>query len=168
MARIKFSELVKQTMTPESIARSRKKAVKEIAAMELSELRDALRVTQVDLAERMKVSQAAISKLEKRNRNIHVDQLRSIVSAMGGNLIIIADFEDRKVELSHIGKPEDSYVKKARRHKTPAPKVRAPHSQSAEPDASCWGRKVRPRSSQTEKKPRLNRENASGSAKMSD
>ena len=131
MARIKFNELAKQTMAPESIARSRKTAVEEIAAMELSELRDVLKVTQVDLAERMKVSQAAISKLEKRNRNIHVDQLRSIVSAMGGNLIIIADFEDRTVELSHIGKAGGSYVRKVRRHKTPAPKVRAPRSQSA-------------------------------------
>ncbi|MGA7913758.1 MAG: helix-turn-helix transcriptional regulator [Candidatus Acidiferrales bacterium] len=131
MARIKFNELAKQTMTSESIARSRKKAIEEIAAMELSELRDALKVTQVDLAERMKVSQAAISKLEKRNRNIHVDQLRSIVSAMGGNLIIIADFEDRKVELSHIGKARDSYVSKVRRHKTAASKARAPQSRSA-------------------------------------
>jgi len=122
MARIKFSELAKQTMTPESIARSRKAANKEIAAMELSELRDALKVTQVDLAQRMKVSQAAISKLEKRNRNIHVDQLRSIVSAMGGKLIIIADFKDRKVELSHLGKPADSHVRKARRHKTSSSK----------------------------------------------
>ena len=133
MVRIKFSELAKQTMTPESIARSRKAAIKEIAAMELAELRDTLKVTQVDLAERMKVSQAAISKLEKRNRNIHVDQLRSIVSAMGGNLIIIADFHDRKVELSHIGKARDSHLKKVRRHKTTAPKARAIHSQSAEP-----------------------------------
>ncbi|MFZ3333958.1 MAG: helix-turn-helix transcriptional regulator [Candidatus Acidiferrales bacterium] len=125
MARLKFSELAKQTMTPQAIARSRKAAVKEIAAMELAELRDTLKVTQVDLAERMKVSQAAISKLEKRNRNIHVDQLRSIVSAMGGNLIIIADFHDRKVELSHIGKAGDSYIKKARGRKARAPKVRA-------------------------------------------
>ena len=131
MARIKFGELAKQTMTPESIARSRNTAIEEIAAMELAELRDALKVTQVDLAKRMKVSQAAISKLEKRNRNIHVDQLRSIVSAMGGNLIIIADFEDRKVELSHIGKAGDSYVKKTRRHKTPTQKLRTLHSQSA-------------------------------------
>jgi transcriptional regulator with XRE-family HTH domain len=131
MARIKFSELTKQTMTPESIARSRKKAIEEIAATELSELRDALKVTQVDLAKRMKVSQVAISKLEKRNRNIHVDQLRSMVSAMGGNLTIIAEFEDRKVELSHIGKTGYSYVKKVRRHKTPAPKIRALYSQSA-------------------------------------
>jgi transcriptional regulator with XRE-family HTH domain len=130
MARIKFSELTKQTMTPESIARSRKAAMKEIAAMELTELRDTLKITQANLAQRMKVSQAAISKLERRNRNIHVDQLRSIVSAMGGNLIIIADFEDRKVELSHIGKAGDSYLRKVRRRKTAAPKVRAPHSQS--------------------------------------
>jgi plasmid maintenance system antidote protein VapI len=86
--------------------------------MELSELRDTLKVTQVDLAERMNVSQAVISKLEKKNRNIHIDQLRSMVSAMGGNLIIIANFEGRKVELSHIGKAGDSYVKMARRHKT--------------------------------------------------
>jgi transcriptional regulator with XRE-family HTH domain len=131
MARIKFSELAKKTMTPESIARSRNTAMEEIAAMELSELRDALKVTQVHLAERMKVSQAAISKLEKRNRNIHVDQLRSIVAAMGGNLTIIADFEDRRVELSHIGKAGDSYVKKVRRRKMPTPKVKTRHSQSA-------------------------------------
>src|SRR5579863_7231580 len=122
MARMKFSELAKQTMTPESIARSRKAAMKEIAAMELAELRDALQVTQADLAERMKVSQVAISKLEKRNRNIHVDQLRSIISAMGGNLIIIADFDDRKVELSHIGNAGDSHVRQVRRHKTRASK----------------------------------------------
>jgi transcriptional regulator with XRE-family HTH domain len=131
MARIKFSELTKQTMRPESIARSRKAAMKEIAAMELAELRNTLKVTQANLARRMKVSQAAISKLERRNRNIHVDQLRSIVSAMGGNLIIIADFEGRKVELSHIGKAGDSYLRKVRRRKTAASKVRAPHSQSA-------------------------------------
>jgi transcriptional regulator with XRE-family HTH domain len=131
MARIKFSELAKQTMTRESIVRSRKMAVEEIAAMELSELRDALKVTQVDLAGRMKVSQVAISKLEKRNRNIHVDQLRSIVSAMGGNLIIIAEFEDRRVELSHIGKAGDSCVKKVRLHRTSVPKLRALHSRSA-------------------------------------
>jgi transcriptional regulator with XRE-family HTH domain len=122
MPRMKLNELARQTMTPESIARSRKAAIEAIAAMELSELRDALKVTQVDLAERMKVSQAAISKLEKRNRNIHVDQLRSIVSAMGGKLILIADFEDRKVELSHIGNPAETYVRKVRRHKTAAPK----------------------------------------------
>jgi predicted transcriptional regulator len=131
MARIKFSELAKQTMTPKSIARSRKTAISQIAELELSELRDTLKVRQGDLAERMKVSQAAISKLEKRNRNIHVDQLRSIVSAMGGYLIIIADFHDRRIELSHIGKAGDSYVEKVRRHKTPAPKVRSLHSQSA-------------------------------------
>ena len=96
-----------------------------IAAMELAALRDTLKVTQIDLADCMKVSQAAISKLEKPNRNIHVDQLRSIVSAMGGNLRIIADFADRNIELSHIGKACDSSIKKARRHKAPPAAARA-------------------------------------------
>jgi hypothetical protein len=36
MVRIKFSELAKQTMTPKSIARSRKTAINQIAEMELS------------------------------------------------------------------------------------------------------------------------------------
>jgi hypothetical protein len=67
----------------------------------------------------------------KKNRNIHVDQLRSMVSAMGGNLIITANFEARKVELSHSGKAGDPHVKKARRHKTPTRKLRAFDPQSA-------------------------------------
>jgi len=130
MARMKFRELAKQTMKPDSIDRARKAATREIAAMELAELRDTLKVTQTDLADRLKVSQVSISKLEKPNRNIHVDQLRSIISAMGGNLRIIADFADRKIELSHIGKARDSSAKKARRHKAPATAARAQRSQS--------------------------------------
>ncbi|HTU43286.1 MAG TPA: helix-turn-helix transcriptional regulator [Candidatus Aquilonibacter sp.] len=130
MARMKFRELAEQTMKPDSIARASKAATREIAAMELAALRDTLKVTQTDLADRMKVSQAAISKLEKPNRNIHVDQLRSIVSAMGGNLRIIADFADRTIELSHIGKACDSSVKKARRHKAPPAAARALRSES--------------------------------------
>jgi transcriptional regulator with XRE-family HTH domain len=127
MARMKFRELAKQTMKPDSIDRARKAATGEFAAMELAELRNTLKVTQTDLADRMKVSQVAISKLEKPNRNIHVDQLRSIISAMGGNLRIIADFADRKIELSHIGKSRDRSAKKARPHKAAA---RAQRSQS--------------------------------------
>jgi transcriptional regulator with XRE-family HTH domain len=130
MARMKFRGLAKQTIKPDSIARARTAAISETASMELAELRDTLKVTQADLAGRMKVSQAAISKLEKRNRNIHVDQLPSIVSAMGGNLRIIADFNDREIELSHIGKARDSSVKKARRHKAHASAGRTLRSRS--------------------------------------
>jgi transcriptional regulator with XRE-family HTH domain len=112
MARMKFRALAKQTMKPDLIARARKAATREIAALELAELRKTLKETQNDLADRMKVSQAAISKLETPHRNVHVDQLRSIVSAMGGNLRIIAEFADRNIELSHIGKATRSAAKK--------------------------------------------------------
>ena len=59
---------------------------------------------------------------------------------MGGNLIIIADFEDRKVELSHIGKAGDFNSKKVRRQKAFAAKVRALHSRSAYPYEFSTGR----------------------------
>jgi hypothetical protein len=56
---------------------------------------------------------------------------------MGGNLIIIADFEDRKVELSHIGKAGDFNGKKVRRQKALAAKARALHSRSAYSNERC-------------------------------
>jgi DNA-binding transcriptional regulator YiaG len=103
MTRMKFSQLAKRTMKPESIARGRKRAKLAIAAMEIAELRDSLRITQTHLAKRMKVSQAAISKLEKKSRNIHINQLRAMIAAMGGELQIVAVFPEKKVQLNHVG-----------------------------------------------------------------
>jgi transcriptional regulator with XRE-family HTH domain len=103
MARMKFNTLAKQTMAPESIARARKAARLEISAMQIAELRDNLKITQTDLAKRLKVSQVAISKIEKRGRNVHINQLRAIVRAMGGELRIMAVFPKKTVELSHVG-----------------------------------------------------------------
>ncbi|MGB6875436.1 MAG: hypothetical protein WBD87_05325 [Candidatus Acidiferrales bacterium] len=96
MARIKFNELAKQTMTPESIARSRKAAIGEIVAMELSELRDALKVTQLDLAECMEVSKPQFQNPRKRNRNIHVDQLPS--QFVHRNVGEVSSFSTRDIE----------------------------------------------------------------------
>jgi DNA-binding transcriptional regulator YiaG len=104
MTRLKFNTLAKRTMKPASIARARKRAGREIAAMELAELRNSLKVTQTALARRMKVSQAAVSKLEKRSRNIHVNQLRALISALGGELHIAAVFPKKTVRLTHLGR----------------------------------------------------------------
>ena len=104
MTRMKFSTLAKRTMKPASIARARKRARLEIAAMELADLRGSLKVTQTALARRMKVSQAAISKLEKRSRNIHVNQLRALIAALGGELQIAAVFPNRTIRLTEIGR----------------------------------------------------------------
>lgn len=67
--------------------------VAEIAAeeMTLQELRKAKQKSQQDLASKLHVKQAEISKMERR-ADMYVSTLRSYVQAMGGSLDIIARF----------------------------------------------------------------------------
>ena len=62
-------------------------------AVRLKELRGERRLSQVELAGRLRVNQAAVSKLEKRS-DIHLRTLRDVIAAMGGRLIIRASFPD--------------------------------------------------------------------------
>jgi len=72
------------------------RAAKLIAQeMSLRDLRKALSLTQERLAERLKVSQDRISRMERRNRLAHF-HLRRHVAAMGGNLSLVAEFPDRE------------------------------------------------------------------------
>jgi len=60
----------------------------------LCELRQALKLTQEQLAEALGIGQEGISKLEKRS-DLLLSTLRSYVEAMGGHLSIVAEFPDR-------------------------------------------------------------------------
>lgn len=62
-------------------------------AVRLRELRAARRMSQVELAGRLRVKQAAVSKMENR-LDLHLRTLREVVAAMGGQLIIRARFPD--------------------------------------------------------------------------
>jgi DNA-binding Xre family transcriptional regulator len=67
-------------------------------AVRLRELRAARGLSQVELARRLRINQAAISKLEKRS-DLRVRTLRDVVAAMGGQLVIRARFADGEKEL---------------------------------------------------------------------
>jgi DNA-binding transcriptional regulator YiaG len=70
-----------------------------IRRISLAELRRSLGISQKQLAEALKVSQAAVSKQERR-QEIQVGTLCEIVEAMGGTLEITAHFPgDRTVRL---------------------------------------------------------------------
>ena len=86
-------KLLQAKMTPESRTRSEVKAQEMIRAMALDELREALDLTQAQLAAVLKVNQSAISKLERRT-DMYVSTLRSIIAAMGGKLEIRAVMRD--------------------------------------------------------------------------
>lgn len=57
----------------------------------LRDLREALELTQQELANRLHVKQAAISKFESQS-DLYISTLRNILSAMGADLKIVAQF----------------------------------------------------------------------------
>jgi len=65
-------------------------------AMPLDALRDARQMTQMQMAQLLKVSQGAVSKVERRT-DMFVSTLRNYVRAIGGDLEIRAVFPDGDV-----------------------------------------------------------------------
>jgi transcriptional regulator with XRE-family HTH domain len=71
--------------------------------LSLRALRQALDHTQVQLAKEMGVGQDTISRYEQRT-DLMLSTLKRYVSAMGGNLALIAEFPDRKpIRIRNLG-----------------------------------------------------------------
>jgi DNA-binding XRE family transcriptional regulator len=75
-----------------------------LAEVGLYELRRERRVSQVDLAEQLDVTQSAISKFE-HGADPRVSTLRDYIKALGGRLELRARFDDREVRLSVAEEP---------------------------------------------------------------
>jgi hypothetical protein len=93
---------LREKMSPESRERSRALAAKYRSEMPLNELREALAITQVHLARKLRVNQAAVSKMERRT-DMYVSTLQGFIKAMGGELKITAEFPDGTVEIKQFG-----------------------------------------------------------------
>jgi len=89
-------------MSSEAQRRAHWLASRDLARMELAELREALKLTQAELAKKLKISQVAVSRLERRP-DMHVSSLRQLIEAMGGRLEITAIFDGQTVRLTHLG-----------------------------------------------------------------
>ena len=72
-----------------------------LAELPLHELRQALKITQKDLANQLNVNQPAVSKLEQRT-DMYVSSLRSYIEAAGGRLKIVAEFPEGEVVISNF------------------------------------------------------------------
>src|SRR5208283_3247374 len=99
MAR-RFKEL-EARMSPEATVASDVTHRRLKDAMALEELRDALRMTQQELATSLNVDQSAISKLEHRT-DMYVSTLQRCIAAMGGQLEIRAVFPEGTVRISQF------------------------------------------------------------------
>lgn len=69
--------------------------------MALKELRQALELTQQELAKELRVNQAAVSKFESQS-DIYISTLRKILFAMGGELRIVAHFSEGDVLINQF------------------------------------------------------------------
>lgn len=85
----KSFKVLQARMSPEARARSQAKAAAMIREMTLADLREALKLTQDQLAKKMRVNQAAVSKIERRT-DMYVSTLRRMIEKMGGELEIRA------------------------------------------------------------------------------
>ena len=87
--------------TMKSLSPTRRKKIEARAAtliaeeMSLRDLRQALTLTQVHMAETLGIGQDGISRLEKRS-DLLLSTLRTYIEAMGGQLSLIAEFPDRE------------------------------------------------------------------------
>ena len=95
-----FKNLVGK-MPLESQKRALKLKEELLRDVTLRELRQALELTQRDLAKALKVEQSAISKIESES-DMFVTTLRRYVRAMGGNLKIIAVFPGGEVTIDQF------------------------------------------------------------------
>jgi DNA-binding XRE family transcriptional regulator len=99
MAR-KFKEL-EAAMSAEAITASDAIHTRLKETMALEELRNALRMTQQELAQTLQVDQSAVSKLEHRT-DMYVSTLRRCIAAMGGELEIRAVFPQGTVRITQF------------------------------------------------------------------
>ena len=86
---------------PTVIAAIMKKMRAEVRAYKLRELREALELTQVELAAKIDVSQNRISRIEHGDiEKSQVDTLRKYVEAVGGTLRLEVEIGDNRFTLA--------------------------------------------------------------------
>ena len=95
-----FNQLLK-ALPQERRDRIEERAQEMLLAMALQELRQKRHLTQQQLAERLNLQQAAVSKMEGQ-ADMHVGTLQRIIAAMGGKLKLVAQFPDEEIVINQF------------------------------------------------------------------
>jgi DNA-binding transcriptional regulator YiaG len=94
----KFSE-IRRPATLERRAHVQAIAAAMEEAERLFEVRKARGVTQVELADRLGVSQGSLSELERRGEAMFLSTLRGYIEGLGGRLRLLAEFPEGSVPI---------------------------------------------------------------------
>ena len=88
-----------QKIDPGIVEAAQKQAEEDVLAWRLAYLREQLALSQVEMAERLGVSQPSVANLEKRGQEVKLSSLKRYVEALGGKLSLDLQLPDGR----HIG-----------------------------------------------------------------
>jgi transcriptional regulator with XRE-family HTH domain len=117
---------LRATIHSDGLSQGERSVGETLAAMPLDALRDAKQLTQVQMAQLLKVSQGAVSKVERRT-DMFVSTLRNYVRAIGGDLEIRAVFPEGDVLIDQF-----SDMKSAEPNREPASETKRDDPQRRE------------------------------------
>ena len=95
-----FNQLLK-ALPQERRDRIEERAQELLLEMALQELRQKRHLTQQQLAERLNLQQATVSKMEGQ-ADMHVGTLQRVIAAMGGKLKLVAQFPDEEIVINQF------------------------------------------------------------------
>jgi transcriptional regulator with XRE-family HTH domain len=104
---------IKHKFTAEEHAAIKKEAHAELERIGFGKLRQARQQTQIAVAERLKIPQGAVSRMEKRS-DLLLSTLREYVGALGGKLELRAVFPDANFELETLAETTSAKKRPAR------------------------------------------------------
>ena len=95
----KWKDIRAKKFAPERLRQIDEEVEKELLEMDLRALREAVGLTQEELARKVDVTQSQLSKLERRE-DYRLSTLRRYVEALGGKLEVFAIVDGKKIRLS--------------------------------------------------------------------
>ena len=97
----KSFKLLKNKLPTESQERIEKRVQELLKEMPLAELRQARQMTQEQIAQKLKIKQASVSKMESQ-ADMYISTMRKYIEAMGGELEIVAKFPNGSVKVDNF------------------------------------------------------------------
>ncbi len=97
-----LSDLLRERpVNRQAVDAHKKRMIEEVRAYRLRELREALSLTQVQLASRLHVSQNRVSRFEQGDiERAQVGTLRKYVEALGGTLRVEIEYGDERIQIA--------------------------------------------------------------------
>ena len=101
-------------MSPKARDRAVTKAKELGRVMDLAELRQALKLSQQELAKKLGVNQPEVAKIEKRT-DMLLSTLAATLRAMGADLKIVASFPGHEIQIRNLSELTRSHEEKSAR-----------------------------------------------------